>query len=42
MIDKKAAGWPQVRALAVQAAEAMAQETKSWHSQVRRQKDVIV
>jgi hypothetical protein len=42
MIDRKAAGWTQVRSLAVLAGEAMAQETKSWHSQVRRQKDVIV
>ncbi len=42
MIDESAAAWPRVRVLAVRAAEAMEQETKSWHSQVRRQKDVII
>jgi len=31
-----------VRALAAKAAEVMAKETASWHSQVRRQKDDIV
>jgi hypothetical protein len=42
LIDDGAADWPAVRVLAARAAEAMALETTSWHSQVRRQKDVIV
>nr|WP_294504182.1 hypothetical protein [uncultured Rhodopila sp.] len=42
MIDQAEADWPNVRTLAARAAEAMARETTSWHSQVRRQKDVIV
>ncbi len=35
------ATWIAVRKLAFQAAEAMGQETRSWHSQVRRQKDEL-
>ena len=31
--------WIAVRKLAFRAAEAMGRETRSWHSQVRRQKD---
>jgi len=33
--------WSQVRSLAFQAAEAMGQENKSWHSQVRLQRDSL-
>lgn len=36
------AKWIAVRNLAFRAAEAMGQETRSWHSRVRRQKDELV
>jgi hypothetical protein len=35
------ATWIAVRNLAFRAAEAMGRETRSWHSQVRRQKDEL-
>lgn len=33
--------WQQIRALAFEAAEAMGRENRSWHSQVRLQRDTL-